>query len=104
MGLGRFGGGIGVPRWLAGQGAIVLVTDQAPEGELRESIAQLDGLPIEWRLGQHDLTDLDPCDLLVVSPAVDKAHSQFFQAAVARGIAWTSEMNLFLARCPARLI
>ena len=27
MGLGRFGGGVGVARWLAGQGARVLVTD-----------------------------------------------------------------------------
>ena len=27
MGLGRFGGGVGVTRWLASRGASVLVTD-----------------------------------------------------------------------------
>ena len=28
MGLGRFGGGVGVTRWLASQGADILVTDE----------------------------------------------------------------------------
>ncbi len=104
MGLGRFGGGVGVTRWLAGQGARVLVTDQAPESELADSVRQLDGLPLRWRLGGHDPADLDACDLLVVSPAVDKVRSEFFQAARERDIPWTSEMNLFLERCPARLV
>ncbi len=104
MGLGRFGGGIGVTRWLARQGARVTVTDQTGEQELGESVAQLADLPINWRLGGHDAADLDHCDLLVVSPAVDKARSEFFRAATARGIPWTSEMNLFLSRCPARIV
>jgi len=104
MGLGRFGGGVGVTRWLARNGARVLVTDQATEGELADSVRQLEGLPLGWRLGGHDPADLDVCDLLVVSPAVDKARSEFFQAARRRGIPWTSEMNLFLERCPARLV
>lgn len=104
MGLGRFGGGIGVTRWLARQGAQVTVTDQTSEQELRESVAQLADLPIRWRLGGHDAADLESCDLLVVSPAVDKAKSEFFRAAAARGVSWTSEMNLFLARCPARIV
>src|SRR5262245_44217484 len=72
MGLGRFGGGIGVSRWLARQGAQVTVTDLAAREELAESIAALEGLPIEFRLGGHDASDLRRCDLLVVNPAVDK--------------------------------
>jgi len=104
MGLGRFGGGIGVARWLAGQGARVLVTDQASEDDLRGSIDALGGLPIEFRLGRHDPADLEDCDLLVASPAVNKATSEFFQTAVRRGVPWSSEMNLFLERCPARLV
>jgi len=104
MGLGRFGGGIGVTRWLARQGARVTVTDQTSEQELGESVAQLRDLPITWRLGGHDAADLESCDLLVVSPAVDKAKSEFFRAAAARGVPWTSEMNLFLSRCPAQIV
>jgi len=104
MGLGRFGGGIGVTRWLCGQGAGVLVTDLAPADALAESRAALKDLDIEYRLGGHDEADLDKCDLLVVNPGVDKRSSAFFQAAVARGITWTSEMNLFLERCPGKIV
>lgn len=104
MGLGRFGGGIGVTRWLCAQGARVLVTDLAGEEKLAESLRELDGLELSRRLGGHDEADLDGCELLVVSPAVDKAKSAFFRAAVARGIPCTSEMNLFLERCRGRVI
>ena len=104
MGLGRFGGGVGVSRWLAHQGARVLVTDLADHAALDGSLAQLAELPIEYRLGSHDDRDLQGADLLVVNPAVHKERSEFFQEAVARGIPWTTEINLFLDRCPGRVI
>ncbi|MCH7493824.1 hypothetical protein IIA16_03840 [bacterium] len=104
MGLGRFGGGIGVSRFLVGQGARVSITDQADESALAGSIEELRDLDITYQLGGHDASVLERCDLLVVSPAVDKRRSEFFQAAVRRGIPWTSEMNLFLERCGARII
>ena len=44
MGLGRFGGGVGVTRWLAAQGADVLVTDLDPADKLADSIAQVQNL------------------------------------------------------------
>src|SRR5262249_19935326 len=86
MGLGRFGGGVGVTRWLIGEGADVLVTDLAAESELVESVRKLDGLPVRWRLGGHSDQDLNDCDLLVVSPAVDKARSPFFQSSRSAGV------------------
>jgi UDP-N-acetylmuramoylalanine--D-glutamate ligase len=104
MGLGRFGGGVGVTRWLVGQGAEVCVTDMAQPDALAESLAGLEGLTVTFRLGGHDTADLARCDLLVVNPAVHKQKSDFFHEALRRGIPWTSEMNLFLERCPARLI
>ncbi|HWL93645.1 MAG TPA: UDP-N-acetylmuramoyl-L-alanine--D-glutamate ligase [Phycisphaerae bacterium] len=104
MGLGRFGGGIGVTRWLCGEGARVLVTDQASADDLRESVAQLADVLVEYRFGAHESADLDGCDRLVVSPAVDKAKSPFVQEAMRRGIALSSEMNLFLERCRGRII
>ncbi len=104
MGLGRFGGGIGVTRWLVGQGALVTVTDADTEANLADSMRQLDGLPVRFRLGGHDERDLDGIELLVVSPAVDKARSAFFQAAAARGIPWTSENNLFFERCAGQIV
>ncbi|MBN2562968.1 MAG: UDP-N-acetylmuramoyl-L-alanine--D-glutamate ligase [Phycisphaerae bacterium] len=104
MGLGRFGGGISVTRWLHAQGAKVHVTDIAQEDVLVESLAALKDLDISYRLGGHDEADLNECDLLVVSPAVDKRKAAFFQAATARGIPWTSEMNLFIEHCRAKII
>jgi len=104
MGLGRFGGGVGVTRWLCKQEAHVRVTDRASERDLSESVAALRGLDVTFRLCGHDEADLRDCDLLVVNPAVNKAASAFFRAAVRRGIPWTSEMNLFLERCPARMV
>ena len=104
MGLGRFGGGVGVSRWLVDQGASVTVTDLASADELTDSIRALDGAPVRYRLGGHDLSDLERCELLVVNPAVDKAASSFFCEAAARGIPWTTENNLFLERCPALIV
>jgi UDP-N-acetylmuramoylalanine--D-glutamate ligase len=104
MGLGRFGGGVGVARWLAQQGAVVTITDQDPAENLESSLAQLEGLHITFQLGGHDQKILDACDLLVVNPAVDKTRSEFFQAAVARNVPLTTEINLFLQRCKARVI
>jgi UDP-N-acetylmuramoylalanine-D-glutamate ligase len=101
MGLGRFGGGVGVARWLAAQGARVTVNDAAAADTLADSIAQLDGLPITFKLGGHDPADFLAADLLVLNPAVDKAKSPAVQAALAAGVPYTTEMNLFLERCPA---
>lgn len=104
MGLGRFGGGIAAARWLAGQGAQVMVTDLAPAEKLTESLARLEGLPVRYRLGGHDERDLEGCELLVVSPAVPRDWSPFVRAAVERGIPLSSEMNLFVERCPVQRV
>lgn len=101
MGLGQFGGGVGVARFLAEQGAKVVVTDKAPADKLRHSMEQLAGLPITFHLGGHDEADFSHCDLVVASPAVDKAQSPYIQAAMRAEVPITSEMNLFLERCPA---
>lgn len=103
MGLGRFGGGVGVTRYLAACGARVLVTDMAAAESLGESLNAIADCGVELRLGEHREADLHGADLLVVSPAVDRRTSGFFQAAQRRGVPWTTEMNLFLERCPARI-
>lgn len=104
VGLGRFGGGVGVTRWLAGQGAAVTVTDQAPADALADSMAAVSDLPLNFRLGGHDPSSLGECDLVVVNPAVDKRRSDFFAEIVRSGVPWTTELNLFSERCPASVI
>ncbi len=104
VGLGRFGGGVGVTRWLAEQGAIVTVTDQARPEALADSLTSLHDLDLTFHLGGHDLGDLDAVDFVVVNPAVNKDKSEFFHVIQSRSIAWSTEMNLFCERCPAEII
>jgi UDP-N-acetylmuramoylalanine--D-glutamate ligase len=104
MGLGRFEGGVGVTRWLANQGARVLVTDREPADKLAASVAQVANLPdVELHLGGHDERDFTTADLVVVNPAVPPT-SPYLQAAAAAGVPVTTEINLFVERCRARTI
>jgi UDP-N-acetylmuramoylalanine--D-glutamate ligase len=103
MGLGRHGGGVAAARFLAQRGARVTISDVAERAALAESLAALDGVPIERiRLGPHDPTDFD-ADFVVVNPAVrpDQVCLAIARAAGARLI---SETELFLEHCPARVI
>jgi UDP-N-acetylmuramoylalanine--D-glutamate ligase len=102
-GLGHFGGGITVARWLVSQGARVLVTDRDPPEKLVESVRELDGLPIEFHLGGHRVEDFSSADLVVTSPAIPP-HNEFLAAARAAGVPITTEIRLFIERCPARII
>jgi UDP-N-acetylmuramoylalanine--D-glutamate ligase len=101
MGLGRFGGGIAVSKWLVEQGAKVLVTDKDPADKLADSVHQLAGLPINFRLGEHREEDFRNTDLVVASPAVP-LNNPYLQVARAAGVPITTEMCLFVERCPAR--
>jgi len=103
VGLGRFGGGIGVTRWLCAQGADVTVSDRASVDDLSGSVAKLDGMDVELHLGGHDLDDFLHADLLVVSPAIPPDIEPLRSAAEA-GIPRTTEMNLFLQRCAAPIV
>ncbi len=104
MGLGHFGGGAAAAQWLARQGAIVTVTDLADRPALANSLAALDGVPIErFHLGGHCEDDFRHADLLVVSPAV-RPGNRFLQIAVDADVPRTSEIELFLNQCRGRVI
>lgn len=102
-GLGHFGGGIEVARWLVSQGARVLVTDREKPEKLADSVQKLAGLPIEFRLGEHREQDFTECDLVVTSPAIGPTNPLLVAAAGA-GIPVTTEIRLFIERCPGEII
>ena len=107
MGLGRFGGGIGVTRWLCSQGADVLVTDKDPALELADSVAQIQTLvdtgQVTLRLGEHNVSDFTTCDLVVANAAVPKPwENRFLRAAEAAGIPITTEITLTIEQLRAR--
>lgn len=103
MGLGLFGGGVGVAQFLARQGARVTVTDLRNTAELSSSIKQLEGLPISYKLGGHSEEDFTNADMVVVNPAVPK-NSKFIQIARNNHIQIDTEMNIFFKLCPAPII
>ncbi|MBS0262011.1 MAG: UDP-N-acetylmuramoyl-L-alanine--D-glutamate ligase [Planctomycetes bacterium] len=98
MGLGKFGGGIGAVRFLAHHGARVTVTDTKPASLLAEPITQIADCPhVIHKFGGHQDVDFRDTDLVVASPAVDRAHP-CLEIARTTGIPVTSEMNLFWER------
>lgn len=103
MGLGRFGGGVGVTRWLAAAGARVTVTDKEPAERLAVSLREIADLDVTLRLGGHAEQDFRDADLVVVNPAVPEG-SPFLHAARDTGVPITTEINLFVERCPARTV
>ena len=100
MGLGRFGGGVGVTRWLVGEGADVLVTDRCKEEDLRESLRELEGLGVKLRLGEHLEEDFEDADIVVVNPAVPRKGNRYVRAAERGGTKITSEIELLIERLP----
>lgn len=104
MGLGSFGGGIGVVQYLVAQGAQVTVTDLKPSDELAAALSAIGESPnIVRRLGGHDTRDFRKADLVVASPAVPR-DNRYLEEARAAGVPITSEMNLFWERNPGRTI
>lgn len=107
MGLGRFGGGSGVTRWLAEQGARVLVTDREPPAALDAALREVAPLvsrgQVELRLGGHNVSDFTACDLVVANPAVPRPwEDRFLRAAWAAGVRVTTEIALLVERLPDR--
>ena len=103
MGLGLFGGGVGAVRFLIREGAVVTVTDLRSKKDLTASVRALNGLPIAFKLGGHDETDFRNADLIVANPAVPRS-SPYLQIAESAGVPITSEICLFVQRCPAPII
>lgn len=102
MGLGLFGGGASVCRFLASRGATVTVTDLREEHVLSRSIETLADVPLRWVLGRHEREDFTSVDLVVANPAVPQ-NSPYLQAARDAGVWVTSEAALFLQSAPGRM-
>ncbi len=104
MGLGRFGGGLGVTRWLLEQGANVLLTDVLSEDALLPQVKQL-GVHEKLRcvFGGHRIQDFEQADLVIANPAVPTPwKNQFLCAAWDANVKVTTEIQLVveqLHRC-----
>lgn len=103
MGLGFFGGTIGLARYLVSQGAQVTVTDVKSADALQDSVAALQGLPVRFVLGGHARADFTDVDMVFASPAV-REDSPYLVAARSCGVPIDTEMNLFMRLCRGSVI
>ncbi|GHV67380.1 UDP-N-acetylmuramoylalanine--D-glutamate ligase [Spirochaetia bacterium] len=109
MGLGLHGGGLESARYLALQGAEVTVTDLRDEKTLAPSIEKLSALngkisfPIRYVLGRHETEDFEKTDMVIKNPGV-RRDSPFLQASIRCGRRIETDISLFLAASPARLL
>lgn len=103
MGLGLFGGGVGVSKYFASQGARVLVTDLRDESQLQESLEALKDFSIEYRLGKHCEEDFLKADLVIVNPGVPD-NSPFLQLVQSRNIPIDTEIHIFMKQVKAPMI
>lgn len=103
MGLGLHGSGIASARYAAQQGALVRVTDLRPAEVLAPSIAALEGLPIEYILGQHREDDFAWAEIVLRVPGV-KRTSPYLRIAREHGAQIEQEIALFFSACPGRII
>jgi UDP-N-acetylmuramoylalanine--D-glutamate ligase len=103
MGLGVHGGGLGVARFVADQGASVTVTDLRGPEQLQPSLDALAGLPISYVLGQHRDEDFRAAEIVIRNPGVPR-ESRYLQIARAAGAAIEMEMTLFFRLCPGPIL
>lgn len=102
LGLGAFGGGEGVTRFLHSLGARLTVADLKSAEELEEQIAPLAGLGIRWVHGKHREEDLLGADLVVLNPAVPR-DIPLVQKCLDAGVTLETEMNLFFKYCRGKI-
>ncbi len=103
MGVGLHGGGVGVIKFLAEQGAKVLATDLRTKEDLKESLRLLKGLPVDFVLDKHRLEDFAKADMIIKNPAVPE-DSEFLAAAKKNNIPIESDVGIFFELCPAPII
>ena len=68
LGLARQG--TALAKWLVDIGAHVTISDLRTEDELADALADLDGLPIQYVLGDHPMHLLTRTDLVCLSGGV----------------------------------
>lgn len=103
VGLGLQGGGIGVAKFFAELGSLVIVTDKKDKKILKPSIEQLKNLPITFHLGEHDVNDFFAADVIFKGPSVPWTLEGIIEAEK-RGTPIEMELSFFAKHSPAKII
>ncbi len=95
--------GLALARYLAENGASVVVTDARSEEEMSEAIAALAALPVEWVLGDHPLSLLEGASLVCPSGGVPLT-IPLVQEAIWRGIRLSNDSQIFMETAPCPVV
>ena len=101
LGLARQG--TALARYLVQAGADVTISDLRASEQLSGPLAELEGLPIRYVLGEHPSSLLDQADLLCLSGGVP-VDAPIVVEARRRGIPLSNDAQIFLERCPVPVI
>jgi len=102
MGLGLLGGGVAAARYAVEHGAQVTVTDLRDATVLAPSLARLDGLPIRFVLGRHEMEDFARAEVVVRNPGVRRT-SPYLAVAQAAGARIEMEIAWFFRACQGQI-
>lgn len=107
MGLGQFGGGVGVTKYLVARGARVTLTDVDRVEKLAEPLSQLaneiESGRVTCVLGEHRVEDFATADLVIANPAVPKPwDNRFLAAATGAGVPVWTEIGLTICELVGR--
>lgn len=106
LGLGQYakGSGISAAVFLAQQGAILRVTDQKTENDLKANVTRLKRFKnIKFILGKHRDEDIRWADVIVRNPRVRPSSKEMILASKL-GKPIESDITLFLEKCPCTVI
>jgi UDP-N-acetylmuramoylalanine--D-glutamate ligase len=95
--------GVAVARFMAKQGARVMVTDLKQKSELSESCKACDDLKIEYELGRHNSKSFTTAELIVVSPGIP-LNIKPLEEARAANVQITTEIDLAASHLKEPLI
>ncbi len=107
MGLGQFGGGVGVTKYLVARGARVTLTDVDRVEKLAEPLSQLaneiESGRVTCVLGEHRVEDFATAELVIANPAVPKPwDNRFLAAATGAGVPVWTEIGLTICELVGR--
>ena len=94
--------GVALASYLIGSGDTVRVADRKPAADLRDELGHMPAA-VELVLGGYDSSVLAGVDVVYASPGVPW-DSPLLNEARARGIQVSSEIDLFLTRCPGTVV
>lgn len=102
--LGAARQGLALARYLARQGAQVVLNDRRPAEQLQTEMQQMQGLAVEWVTGGHPLSVLEPRPSLVCPSGGVPLNNPVVQAALAQGIPLSNDTQIFLEAAPCRTL